>query len=72
MDVAEHEVGVAGQAFVRGRVDGMAPAALVEGGDLDGIWRGGKGGKEGVVGVAVVAEGREVLVVLIERVGCRK
>ena len=57
MDVVEDEVRVACEAFVRGGVDGPAPAALVEGGYLDGVGWGGQGGEEGVVGIAMIARG---------------
>lgn len=57
MDVIEDEVSVACEAFVGGGVNGAAPAALVEGGYLDGVGWQGQGGEEGVVGIAVVARG---------------
>ena len=62
MDVVEDGVGVPSQTFVRGGVNGAAPASLVEGGNLDGVGRGGEGGKERIVGVAVVAGGEWRLV----------
>jgi hypothetical protein len=51
--VVEDGGGGACEAFVRGEVDGAAPATLVEGVHGDGVL-GCEGGEEVIVGVAVV------------------
>lgn len=57
VQVVEDGGGGARGAAVGGGVDATAPAALVEGVDLD-VVSGGEVGEEEVVGVAVVAGGR--------------